>query len=273
VIRNGQCRSISSSRSYRHLGHFPRVTSLDSELSLFTPTLDRHGQFVAQLSSFCREHANEVKSVSYGDALTRINVGEVVDRELRWWDWVCQHARAESFSKHAASTSRTPQFRVRQNRRLRASHEPVDRALDHGRRYRRHVLLVLITGGTWARFHGRYHCESAPDSPALAGRRRKAPHRVPQRRGGGGLHDVARRFQSILSESGRSAAWLAHLPWATTIRLHRFHRVRRFSERFLQFGGSAFARNGTQTGSKTSRSATVSRQKKAGALRLARQVR
>ena len=31
--------------------------------------------------------------------------------------------------------------------------------------------------------------------------------------GGGGLHGVARHFQSILDESGRSAAWLAHLPW------------------------------------------------------------
>jgi len=54
---------------------------------------------------------------------------------------------------------------------------------------------------------------TTPDSPAPAGRRRKAPHRVPQRRGGGGLHDIARHFQSILDESGRSAAWLAHLPW------------------------------------------------------------
>ena len=33
------------------------------------------------------------KKVSYGDALTPIDVAEVVDSELRWWDLVCVSTR------------------------------------------------------------------------------------------------------------------------------------------------------------------------------------
>ena len=37
-----------------------------------------------------------VKSGSYGNALTRIDVAEVVDSELRWWDLVCVSTRGRS---------------------------------------------------------------------------------------------------------------------------------------------------------------------------------
>ena len=36
---------------------------------------------------------------------------------------------------------------------------------------------------------------------------RRVPRKVPHRCGGGGLHETSRGFQSILDESGRSAAW------------------------------------------------------------------
>ena len=123
---------------------------------------------------------------------------------------VRQHAWAGSISKRAPSSTRTSQFRVRQNGRLRAPHELVDRALDQGRRDRRHVPLVLTT---WRSLGSLPPPLSLRERARFACARRKAPHRVPQRCGGGGLHDVARHFHSILDESGRSAAWLAHLPW------------------------------------------------------------
>ena len=37
-----------------------------------------------------------VKSVSYGDAPTRIDVAELVESELRWWDFVCVSTRGQS---------------------------------------------------------------------------------------------------------------------------------------------------------------------------------
>ena len=37
-----------------------------------------------------------VKSVSYGDAPTSIDVAEVVDAEVRWWDLVCVSTRGRS---------------------------------------------------------------------------------------------------------------------------------------------------------------------------------
>src|SRR5215831_13928896 len=41
----------------------------------------------------------------------------------------------------------------------------------------------------------------------------RVPRKVPLRRRSAELPNVARVFRSILDESGRSAAWLAHLPW------------------------------------------------------------
>jgi hypothetical protein len=50
----------------------------------------------------------QVNIVIYGDTARHIVVAEVVDREVCWKGiGVRQHARAESFSKRAPSTTRT----------------------------------------------------------------------------------------------------------------------------------------------------------------------
>src|SRR4029077_2321449 len=121
--------------------------------------------------------------------------------------------------------------RVRQKGRLRAPHELVDRALDQARRDRRHVPLVLTT---WRSLSSLPPPLSLRERARFACSRRKAPHRVPQRRGGGGFYAVARHFQSILDESGRSAAWLAHLPWVKSRpnRGRLFRVIRKFLREF-----------------------------------------
>ena len=59
-----------------------------------------------------------------------------------------------------------------------------------------------------------YHRESASDSPAVAGSRRGVPRKCHTGAAAQSFRMLRALFQSILDESGRSAAWLAHLPWA-----------------------------------------------------------
>ena len=125
-----------------------------------------------------QEFVDEFRAARAGD-LRSFRLREFSLRVPLDWEfcWAAAYIDVPTLSNRVPSTTRTSQFRVRQKGRLRAPHELVDRALDQGRRDRRHVPLVLTT---WRSLGSLPPPLSLRERARFACPRRKAPQGATQ---------------------------------------------------------------------------------------------